>query len=134
MSGILLDGGDLNVEFYEQSAKAIKEYDIPESYFEKEIYNKAYSGILLHFLPHYPYEILKPLRISVEVGKENSCFIVSNEELNKFGIGLTKEEAVKGFEDGVVTDYLLLQESKPEELTEGAKELLKLYQSFISLR
>ena len=85
-------------------------------------------NLFLHFLPHYPYEIKIPLKISVEAGRDSASFLIWNEEFNKFGIGLIKESAIEDFEHSVVTDYLLLNESQPEELTNDAKELLELYQ------
>ena len=126
-------GLGIREEFYELSAKAVKENEIDESFFEGRIYNKPAFVFLLHFLPHYPYEIKIPLKIIVEVGRDNGSFLIWNEEFNKFGIGLTKESAIEDFEHSVVTDYLLLNESQPEELTDDAKELLELYRSHISL-
>ena len=54
-------------------------------------------------------------------------------KLNKYGMGLSKEEALKEFEDFIIADYRTLRESSPEELTEDAKGLLVLYNSYIEL-
>lgn len=133
MKGSLLGTDSMRDEFSELSAEAMKRYDIGEAYFESQIYNKPSVELLLHFLPHYPYEILIPLKVLVEVGREANCFIIWHEGFNKFGIGSTKEEAIEDFEHNVVTDYLILNDSSPEELSEDAKELLQLYSSTIKL-
>ena len=73
------------------------------------------------------------MKVFVEIGRDTGCYIIWHEEFNKFGIGLTKEEAIEDFEHNVVTDYLILNESNPEELSEDAKELLQLYKSSIKL-
>lgn len=133
MNGGLLGMDNIRDEFYEQSANAVKRYDIAEAYFENQAYNKPSFELLLHFLPHYPYEIMIPLKVIVEIGRDTGCFVIWHEEFNKFGIGSTKEEAIEDFEHNVVTDYLILNESKPEELSEDAKGLLQLYRSSIKL-
>lgn len=133
MKGSLLGSDSIRDEFYEQSADAIKRYDIDEAYFEGQVYNRSSFELLLHFLPHYPYEIIIPLKVFVEIGRDTGCYIIWHEEFNKFGIGSTKEEAIEDFEHNVVTDYLVLNESNPEELSEDAKELLQLYKSSIKL-
>lgn len=133
MKGILLGGENIREEFYKQSAEAGKKYEIEEGYFESQIYNKPSFEFLLHFLPHYPYEIKIPLKVSIEIGKDMGCFVVWHEGFNKFGIGLTKEEAIEDFEHNIITDYLILNESNPKELSEDAKDLLQLYRSSIVL-
>lgn len=133
MKGILSGSQNISEEFYELSAEAVKKHEIDEAYFENQIYNKPSFEFLLHFLPHYPYEIRIPLKVIIEVGRDTGCFIVWHEEFNKFGIGLTKEEAIEDFEHNLVTDYLILNHSNPEELSEDAKELLQLYRSSIVL-
>ena len=74
-----------------------------------------------------------PLKVRVEVEIDSDSFVIWNDEFNKFGIGSTKEEAIEDFEHNMVTDYLVLNESNPEELSEDAKELLQLYRSSIKL-
>jgi len=133
MKGILLGNESINEEFYGLSVEALKKYGIDEAYFEDQIYNRPSFEFLLHFLPHYPYEIMIPLKVLVEVGRDSSCFIIWHEGFNKFGIGATKEEAIEDFEHNVVTDYLILNDSDPGELSEDAKELLQLYRSTIKL-
>ncbi len=120
-------------EFYKESAIAIKQNGIDDTCFEKGLYSRATFDFLLHFLPHYPYEIKKPISVSIEKSKDQTCFIIACEEFNKFGIGLTKDEAVEDFEHSVITDYLLLNESDPEELSIGAKQLLESYRTYIVL-
>lgn len=130
---------DLNViekeEFYKDAEKSKRDYDIDKTCFEDLLYNKSSFELLLHFLPHYPYEIIKPIKISTEIGKyDTSCYAVWCEDFNKFGIGSTKEEAIEDFEHNVVTDYLLLEESNKNELTEDAITLLNIYRTYIRLR
>jgi len=133
MKNALLGMDSISDEFDELSIDALKRYDIDEAYFEKQVYNKPSFGFLLHFLPHYPYEIMIPLKVRVEVEIDSDSFVIWNDEFNKFGIGSTKEEAIEDFEHNMVTDYLVLNESNPEELSEDAKELLRLYRSSIKL-
>ena len=121
-------------EFYSQAAAAIKQNEIDDVCFEEDLYNKPVFDFLLHCLPHYPYEIKKTIKVSLERGKDKNCFIIGCEELNKFGIGLTKDEAMEDFEHNVVTDYLLLNDSDPDKLSIDAKQLLNLYRSYIALR
>ena len=91
------------------------------------------SLIHLPFFTSYSYTLKKPLPIVIERGINPDIFLIGNEELNKYGVGLSKEEALKEFEDFIITDYRTLRESSPGELTEDAKELLVLYDSYIEL-
>ncbi len=69
----------------------------------------------------------------MERGINPNVLLVGNEELNKYGIGFSKEEALKEFEDFIIADYRNLKNSSPEQLSEDAKELLSLYDSYIEL-
>jgi len=103
-------------------------YDIDEKY-------RTTSKSLIHlpFFTSYSYTLKKPLPIVIERGINPDIFLIGNEELNKYGVGLSKEEALKEFEDFIIADYRTLRESSSEELTEDAKELLVLYDSYIEL-
>lgn len=103
-------------------------YNIDEEYF-----SASKSFIYLTFFTSYDYEIKKPLPVTIERGIEPNVFLICNEELNKCGIGFSKEEALKEFEVFIITDYKTLKESSAEELSEDAKELLNLYDSYIEL-
>ncbi len=89
--------------------------------------------IFLTFFTSYDYRLRKPLPIVIEVGMNPDIILIGNEELNKYGAGPSKEEALKDFEDFVIADYRALSESSPEDLTEDARELLSLYASYIEL-
>jgi len=103
-------------------------YDIDKKY-------RTASKSLIHllFFTSYNYTLKKPLPIVIERGINPDIFLIGNEELNKYGVGLSKEKAIKEFEDFIIADYRTLRESSPGELTEDAKELLILYDSYIEL-
>jgi len=103
-------------------------YDI-----DKEYRTASKSLIFLTFFTSCDYKLRKPLPIVIERGTKPNTLSIGNEELNKYGIGSSKEEALKDFEDFITADYRTLRESSPEELTEDAKELLVLYDSYIEL-
>jgi len=103
-------------------------YDIDEEY-----RTASKSLICLTFFTSYDYRLRKPLPIVIERGMNPNTLLIGNEELNKYGVGSSKEEALKEFEDFIIADYRTLRESSPEELTEDAKELLTLYDSYIEL-
>jgi len=103
-------------------------YDIDEEY-----RTASRSLICLTFFTSYDYRLRKPLPIVIERGMNPNTLLIGNEELNKYGVGFSKEEALKEFEDFIIADYRTLRESSPEELTEDAKELLTLYDSYIEL-
>jgi len=120
-------------EFYEQAKKATEQNDISTANFEASFYERATFDLLIHFLPHYPYEIKIPIRISIEKGQTSDCFIVCCEEFNKFGLGHTKEEAIEDLENNIVDDYLILNDTCVDNLTNDAKDLLQKYRAHISL-
>jgi len=103
-------------------------YDIDEEY-----RTASKSLICLTFFTSYDYRLRKPLPIVIERGMNPNTLLIGNEELNKYGVGSSKEEALKEFEDFIIADYRTLRDSSPEELTEDAKELLTLYDSYIEL-
>jgi len=103
-------------------------YDIDEEY-----RSASKSLIFLTFFTSYGYRFRKPLPIVIERGAKPNTLLIGSEELNKYGVGFSKEEALKDFEDSITADYRTLRESSPEELTEDAKELLALYDSYIEL-
>ena len=120
----------INVSYPEGKVLVISKpaYDIDEKY-------RTASKFLIHlsFFTSYSYPLKKPLPIVIERGINPDIFLIGNQELNKYGVGLSKEEALKEFEDFIIADYRTLRESSPEELTEDAKELLVLYDSYIEL-
>lgn len=116
-------------EFFVLANEAIKKLEISRSVFE-DIYYRPVAILRLHFLVHYDLELKKPIKVIIERGKYSNSFIVSNEEVNKYGIGSSKEEALDDFESNLVEDYLMLKNLSEDELTEDAKELLSLYESY----
>lgn|SRR3989338_5785218 len=116
-------------EFFSEIAKIREAMQISSTIFV----TAPVSFITVHtiFLANYPdVKLKKPIKLIYERGSETGAFIVGNEVFNKYGIGNTKEEALKDFEDNLFTDYLELKESSFEQLTEGAKELLEIYQGY----
>ncbi len=103
-------------------------YDI-----DKEYPTASKSLIFLTFFTSCDYRLRKPLPIVIERGMNPNTLLIGNEELNKYGVGFSKEEALKEFEDFIMADYKTLRGSSPKELTEDAKELLTLYDSYIEL-
>lgn len=120
----------INTSSAEKKVLAISRpaYDIDEEY-----RSTSKSLIFLPFFTSCNYRLKKPLLIIIEQGINPDIFIIGNEELNKYGIGSSKEEALKEFEDFIIADYRTLKESPPEQLSEDAKELLTLYDSYIEL-
>jgi len=120
----------INASYPEEKVLVISmpAYDIDEEY-------RTASKSLIHlpFFTSYNYKFKKPLPIVIERGMNPNTLLIGNEELNKYGVGSSKEEALKEFEDFIIADYRTLRESSPEELTEDAKELLTLYDSYIEL-
>ncbi len=103
-------------------------YDIDEEY-----RSASKSVFYLLFFTSYNYRLKKPLLMVMEQGINPNVLLVGNEKLNKYGIGFSKEEALKEFEDFIIADYRNLKNSSPEQLSEDAKELLSLYDSYIEL-
>jgi len=103
-------------------------YDIDEKY-----RSASKSLIFLTFFTSCGYRVRRPLPIVIERGGKPNTLLIGSEELNKYGVGSSKEEALKDFEDSIIADYKTLRESFSEELTEDAKELLVLYDSYIEL-
>jgi len=120
----------ISASFTEEKALVISgpAYDIDEEY-------RSASKVLFYlpFFTSYPYRLKKPLPMIMECGIDPHIFIIGNGELNKYGIGYSKEEALKNFEDFIIADYRNLKESSSEQLSEDAKELLTLYDSYIEL-
>lgn len=116
-------------EFFSEIAKIRESMQISSTIFV----TAPVSFIIVYtiFLANYPdVKLKKPIKLVYERGSETGAFIVGNEVFNKYGIGNTKEEALKDFEDNLFTDYLELKESSFEQLTEDAKELLEIYQGY----
>ena len=62
--------------------------------------------------------------IAVTIQWEDSCFIVENESLSHFGTGETVEGAVKDMFHSMCAIFQAYQDTPPEELDAGARELL----------
>jgi len=120
----------INASYPEEKVLVISRpaYDIDEEY-----RTASKSLIYLPFFTSYNYTLKKPLPIIIERGINPDIFLIGNEELNKYGVGFSKEEALKEFEDFIIADYRTLKESSPGQLSEDAKELLTLYDSYIEL-
>ncbi|GAI22547.1 unnamed protein product [marine sediment metagenome] len=120
----------INTSYPEEKVVIISRpaYDIDEEY-----RTASKSVIFLTFFTSCDCRLRKPLPIVIEGGVNPDIILIGNEELNKYGAGPSKEEALKDFEDFVIADYRALSESSPEDLTEDARELLALYASYIEL-
>mgnify|MGYP001576763831 CR=1 FL=1 len=81
----------------------------------------------IFFVNYSKIKLLKPIKLVYERGAETGAYIIGNEEFNKYGIGKTKEDALKEFEQNVVSDYFDLKMSDHNKLTQDAKDLLTIY-------
>lgn len=85
---------------------------------------------LIWFLPDRRLSLKKPIEVFVE--KQKDMFVFYSEQFNITGAGSTKEEAQQDFIDFLIHDYLSFRSTADNKLSREAKELLKLYESFIS--
>lgn len=91
------------------------------------------SSVIVYsiFFVNYPeIKLKKPVKLVYERGYESGAYIIGNDELNKYGIGKTKEEALKDFEDNLVADYLELKECSTADLAGDAEQLLRIYRGY----
>lgn len=116
-------------DYFLSTTKAREKFEISFPAFEDA--PSSVKAFFYFFLANYPDISLKrPIRLCFERGVESGAFIVGNEEFNKYGIGRSKEEAIKDFEDNIVSDYLELCETPPDQMSDDAKELMRLYRSY----
>ena len=119
-------------DFFSKIAEIRESLQIPQVVFV----SSPVSSVMIYtsFLANYSdVKLKKPIKLVYERGSESGAYIVGNDVFNKYGIGDTKEEALKDFEDNLVVDYLELRESSSGRLTEDAKELLEIYQGYFEI-
>ena len=71
-----------------------------------------------------------PLEVMIYHGVDN--IIVMNEDFNITGVGDSREEALKDFEDFFIHDYIVYLETPDEQLDDNSKALLNKYRRMIN--
>jgi hypothetical protein len=75
------------------------------------------------------YKLKRPVPVYIDY--EDDCVIAANEELGIFTCGASVDEAVEEFRRALLDDYEAYLRLNPDELSEGALELVRKLQELI---
>jgi len=75
------------------------------------------------------YKLKRPIPIYIDY--EDDCVIAANEELGIFTCGASVDEAIEEFRRDLLDDYETYLRLSPDELSEGALELVRRLQELI---
>jgi len=118
-----------SVEDRMKNARPIGSFVSPLSVDLRLLYSGSHRRSFLFFplAPDADFEYQRALEVVLVKGTEYPGFIAQNEDLNKFAIGSDEDEALLNFEDHLISDFRSLSDSKEDELSQDAKDLLAVY-------